>query len=202
MKLVSINDDLNYDKIYKFCQLAASDESPVANNMSVIDWKNNPASLLHTIYIQNRFNRINKADYFFLEHEDQYVAGSGFYPLDYDNNISILGVRTYTLIDYRSKLLHGNLILPKQKEDSEKLHYKSLIMTFNEYNLWLLKCIEQLSSGRGKIISNKIPEFYKNWKKLEFKIQVKYTEQWCCYQHIDPDYNQNFFKIVNDIRVR
>ena len=201
MKLISINDELNFEKIYNFCKLASSDENLAANNMAVDNWENNPASLLHLIFNQKRFSKSNRADYYFLEHNDQYIAGSGFYQLDCDSNICVIGVRTYTLDNYRSRLLHGNLILPKQKEIAESLGYRSLIMTFNEYNLWLLKCVEHLSSTKGKIIGNRVPEFYKNWKKLDFKIWVKYTEQWCSYQHIDLTYNREFFKSLDSIRV-
>jgi hypothetical protein len=200
MNLVSIHDELNFEKIYNFCKKSNSDDSPAAKNMSVEDWENNHASLLNTIYIQKRFDKSKKAGYWFVEEDNCYIAGSGCYPLDTDGNISILGVRTYTLIEYRSKLLHGNLILPKQQELSEQLEYKSLILTFNEYNLWLLKGVESLSSGRGKIIGNRIPNFYKSWNKLDFKIAVKYTEQWCMYKHIDETYHDSFMQSMADIR--
>jgi hypothetical protein len=201
MKLISVNCELNFDKIYNFCKNAESDDSPAASNMVVDRWETNPASLLNLIYIQKRFDRSNRADYFFLEHDNEYIAGSGFYQLDCDLNICILGVRTYTLSNYRSQLVHGNVILPMQKEIAETSGYKSLILTFNDYNLWLLKSIEKLSSGKGKIIGNQIPIFYKGWSTLDFKIYVKYTEQSCMYQHIDSSYESEFFKSVNSIRV-
>jgi len=200
MKLISINNDLDFKKIYEFCKNSSNDKNSAISNTTINNWENNPASLLYIIYKQKRFDKNNRADYLFIEHNDQYIAGSGYYPLDNDSNVCILGVRTYTLIDYRSQLLHGNLILPKQKEFAKKLGYKSLIMTFNEYNLWLLNCIENLSSGKGKIIGKRVPEFYKNWKTLDFKIRVKYTEQWCSYQHLDPDYHQKFYESINSIK--
>lgn len=199
MKLISINDELNFEKIYEFCKNAANDESPAAKNMSIDNWENNPASLLNILYIKKGFDKDKRAGYWFVEENNRYVAGSGFYPLDNNSDVSILGARTYTLVDYRSKLLHGNLILPEQKKMSETLGYKSLIMTFNEYNLWLLKCVEDLSSGKGKIIGKRIPEFYKNWNTLDFKITVKYTTQWCLYKHIDESYHDSFMQSMADI---
>jgi hypothetical protein len=201
MKLISINEELNFEKIYNFCKCAANDDNPAADNMSVSDWENNSASLLNAIYKQKRFDKTNNADYFFLEHNDHYIAGSGFNHLDCDANICILGVRTHTLISYRSQLLHGNLILPTQKEIAKQLGYKSLIMTFNEYNRWLIDCINHLSVNKGKILGHRVPEFYKNWNTLDFKISVRHTDQLCCYQHIDTSYSETFFNSLNTIRV-
>ena len=200
MNLVDTNDHCDIEKLIHFCKDSAYDDMPASENLNVENWGNKSHTLLYNLFISRRFARENRAGYIIAEQDDRYIAGSGFYPSDNDANICIAGSRTYTVIKKRGGLIHGNFILPKQIELAEAYSYKTIILTFNEYNMWLKKAIEQLGKKEGSIIGGKVPEIYLGWTSLEYPVNIKETKQWCLYRHLDQTYDNTFKQIMADIR--
>jgi hypothetical protein len=200
MNIVDTNDYCDIEKLIRFCKDAAYDDVPSSENLNVEDWKNKPHTLLYNLFISQRFAKENRAGYIIGEKDDKYVAGSGFYPLDVNPNICIAGTRTYTIIKSRGDFIHGNSILPKQIELAKKYNYKTIIMTFNEYNLWLKEGIEKLGKKEISAIGRKVPEVYFGWTSLEYPINIQYTKQWCLYKHLDQYYDTEFLKQMANLR--
>lgn len=192
IEVFDINDRCDEEKLLTFCEDSTSDtKMPGSANLDVDEWFDKPNTLLHTIFTQKRFTKENRAGYIIVEKNNSYVAGSGFFALDEDPNVCICASRTYTLVDERLNMYHGNYILPMQYKYARLYNYKTLIMTFNEYNLWLKKSVERLSSGGG-LLGKKVPEAFYGWNSLEYPILLKGTKQWCLYKHIDPQYDESF----------
>lgn len=202
MNLIDLNDGVDKHKLINFCKDASTDNKmPASENMDVIDWEQKPNTLFHAMFTQKRFNRENRAGYLIIEENDQYIGGSGFYPLENDPNICLVSVRTYVIKTKRSRSLNGVHILPRQIELAKEMNYKSLILTFNKYNLWLMNLIERGGGANNNFLGLHVPETYKGWKPLDWTINIQYTKQWCLYKHLDNSYDSTFKKTMSNIRV-
>ncbi len=201
MNVLDTNDYCDVEKLIHFCKDAANNNNmPASKNLDVDDWENKSHTLLHNLFIQHRFDKENRAGYLIAEKNNKYIAGSGFYPLDIDPNICIAGTRTYTIVKERGDLSHGNFILPRQLELIKGYNYKTVILTFNEYNLWLKKWIEKLGKKKSSIIGKKVPEIYFGWSSLDHPINIQYTKQWCLYRHLDESYDTQFHEQMANLR--
>lgn len=201
MKLININDGFDQQKLINFCKHALNDPSmPAAANMDIIDWQNKSNTLLHSIFIQKRFTTENRAGYILLEVDGEYVAGGGINQFATDPNICATSTRSYTIPSHRSKHYHGDLIVPMQIELAKTFGYKSLIWTFDEYNLKARDYFIKFSNGSLKTIGRKPAESLCNWVTLDYPIYIYYTRQWALYKHLDESYHDNFIKSMADIR--
>lgn len=201
MRVIDLNDEIDDDKLFEFCKDGLNDSKmPASENMDVDNWENKPHTLLHTLFRQRRFDRENRAGYLVVDTGKKYIAGSGFYPLEEDPNVCLISVRTYIIKTERGHLLNGYYLLPKQIELATNLNYKSVIITFNKYNLWLKDSIERANKNRSKILGKRIPESYKGWNSLNHTINIQYTKQWCLYKHIDNNYDRFFRNTMANIR--
>jgi len=202
MNLIDLNDGIDEHKLINFCKDASSDDKmPASENMNVTNWRQKSNTLFHAMFTQKRFNRENRAGYLIIEENEQYIGGSGFYPLENDPNICLVSVRTYVIKSERSKSLNGIHLLPRQIELAKEMNYKSLILTFNSYNLWLKNLIERGSGVNNNFLGLYVPEVYKGWKSLDWTINIQYTKQWCLYKHLDDSYDSAFKKTMSNIRV-
>ena len=191
-KLLNIDSDFSIDKMIRFCSHAQDDrpELKANENLSIKNWENSPNTLLHAIYIQKRFDDV-RAGYRGVAVEDELVAGGGFYQLDGFANACLISCRTYTIPEFRSKMLHGHILVPEFISAAKLLNYKVALFTFNDYNLWLKTAIIRF----GKNI-----ESYNGWTELNFPILVKHTKQWGLYKMLDTDYEQQFTIDISSIR--
>ena len=200
MRVIQFNKEFDLDKIVNFLSTASQEDDPASKNMEVENWREKKHTLLFSLLEENRFS-YDRSEYFFLENEDEeYISGAGIYPADFDSNVAILQVRAYTLKEHRGSLVHGNYIIPAQIEFAKLHNYKTLLFTFNEYNLPLMKGVERISSSNGKLLGNKVPEAFKGWKSLGYPVNIKYTKQWCLYKHLEEDYHEQFVRTMADIR--
>lgn len=201
MKIINFNEITDKQTIIDYCNKASTDSSmPASKNMSANDWENNTSTLLYALYKSDRFSSNNRAGYFFVEDEKTLIASSGFNPLLEDSNICVLGARSYTIPNKRGKTLHGTLLLPEQINLIKQLKYKTMIFTFNEYNLWLKNLILTLNT-RKKLLNHKVPLVYNDWKDLGHKIMLNYTEQYCLYKHIDETYHDSFIRLMDKLKI-
>ena len=200
MKLLDINDGIDINKLITFCNTAHSDNMPAAQNMNTEDWANKSNTLLHSIFIQQRFSREKRAGYLIIEAGHQYVAGAGFNQLDTDSNICLTSTRTYTVPSLRGHKIHGDYIIPRQIELARRFKYKTLVWSFQDYNLKLKNYILKVTSGDLGILSFKPSHSLYNWIPLEHTVNIQHTKQWVLYKHLDNNYHDNFIKSMADIR--
>lgn len=200
MNVILVNSDFDQQQLINFCQTAESDtEMKATVNLDTENWQEKSHSLLHAVFIQKRFDQNNRAGYFLLEKDNEYIAGSGCYPLADDPNICVMVSRGYTVKKERGNWYHGKYLLPRQFDIARDCNYKTAIITVNEYNQWFKQGIEKLSSGKA-LIGNRVPEVYRGWQTLSFPITVQYTKQWCLYKHLDNTYDNNFHNTMAKLR--
>lgn len=157
-----------------FCKTSELDlESPAAINYHWQGWQDNPASLMYVLTQEKRY------DAGFLDllyKQDRLVAVSGCYTADWNSQVLIIGSRAYTLTEHRgTDWHHGEYLFPRQWEYATQQGYRAAIISFNEYNLRLLRFIEVAS--RGRFSNKQIPDFYRHFHVMPSYHTVKFTPQ-------------------------
>jgi hypothetical protein len=182
-----------FKKILAWCDHASKDvDSPASHNMRIEDWQNSEDTLAYILHNNRRFYK--RGEYFFLEKSGEIIAGSGIYRSDFDNNLTIGGVRSWVNEPYRAKFVIGKYLLPLQLKWAKENHYKTIALTFNDYNARLINYFRR--SGLG-IVKNRNPSslFYNGLYELPYQIIVKGTKQRVIYHKIDEDYEPNWASV-------
>lgn len=157
----------------EFCLASEIDSSPAATNYHWQNWQDNPASLMHVLTQEKRY------DTGFLDllyKNNQLIAVNGCYAADWNSQVLIIGSRAYTLPEHRgTSWHHGEYLFPRQWEHANQKGYRAVIISVNDYNLRLLKFIKTASKGR---FSNKLmPEFYRHFHVMPAPYMIKFTPQ-------------------------
>lgn len=179
IQIVSIHSG-NWEEFEKelkdFCMESDYDDSPAARNVSWNNWMSNPASLMHTLVIQKRYDpTVGQFD--LLIKDGKPIACSGCYLSDWSNKVMVLGARTWTVPFHRTRWWHGDMLLPRQLEVAKAFGCTAAVMSFNEYNNWLLSFIKRITTGRGVTLGYKHPEFYKGFVEIKGYFNIKNTKQ-------------------------
>jgi len=106
IKLQKIDSSYPIEKIIAFCDEAIADTRPGAQNMSPIDWENNPSSFLYLLYCEKRYDGEGNG-YVICEKDDKIICGSGFSASDIDEKMTHLSSRSYTIPGIRVPRIHG-----------------------------------------------------------------------------------------------
>lgn len=195
-ELIDSNTDINF--LIPFSSEIAEEGLDSADNMSHIDWENNPASIFHKLYIDKIFDHDNQGFYLVCLDEDKNIVGGAGCVRLHDSPYMITGYRGYNLKSYRN---YG-MMFPFHQRVTElawdyiEKHYDGYLICFNQYN-------EELFNQYNRV-ADREPTSYKNnrpmWKNRLFLpaaafsklVQINYTPQWCLYGSYNSD--QNKFK--------
>jgi GNAT superfamily N-acetyltransferase len=184
------DQSMYFKKILDWCNVASQEtDKPAAYNMRISNWEEHEDTLAYILHNGRRFYK--RGEYFFLEKNGEIVAGSGIYRSDFDNNLTIGGVRSWVNPQYRAKFVIGRYLLPLQLNWAKENNYKTIALTFNDYNSRLINYFRR--SGFG-IIKNRNTNslFYNGLHELSYQIKVKGTAQWAIYHKIDEEYEPNW----------
>ena len=190
------NQEQYFEKILKWCETESKDSStPAAINMRIDDWQTNEDTLAYILHNKRRFYK--RGEYFFLEVDDQIVASAGIYRSDFDNQVAIGGARSWANADYRAQFVIGRYLLPLQLKWAKANGFKTIVLTFNEYNARLVNHFKR--SGLG-IVKKRNPDsfFYNGVFEVPHPIMIKSTKQWAIYHKIDEEYEPNWSLIKAD----
>lgn len=198
MQLVEIN---HLDEIKKhilaltrFCKRAELDSSPTSENMAFTNWQINNASLLYLLKIEQRLTWPKGCFYIVYEKND-IVACSGLYISEFSPDIIIGGVRAYTLSEFRTKYIHGNIIFPKQIQTAKEKGAKLFLLSFNSYNDKLYKFIVRGSQGKGTAFGLGFSDTYKNFQLHDKQIIIKNVPQTILKLPLEENYEYDFSNI-------
>lgn len=201
MQLVEIDTSAklidHLSDIKDLCRIAELDKSPASANMAFTNWSINSASLLYLLIHEHRFMRPGGC-FDVVYDNNKIVACSGTYISDFSKNIAIGGVRAYTILDYRTKYIHGNLLFPKQIQWAKSIGVKMFLLTFNSYNSWLYKFISRGISGKGTAFGLKFSDTYKDFKLHDKQVIIKNTPQVILKLHLEEGYDYDFKDIECD----
>ena len=198
MQLVEIDTT---QKIFRYltdlmnlCKIAENDNLPACENMKLANWEINSSSLLYLLVHEKRFMRPGGC-FDVVYNNNKIVACSGTYVSDFSKDIIIGGTRAYTVPEFRTKYLHGNLIFPKQIQWAKDIGAKMFLLTFNSYNDWLYKFIVRGISGKGTAFGLKFSDTYKHFKLHNKEVLIKNTPQIILKLYLDEEYEYDFQNI-------
>jgi hypothetical protein len=198
-KIKSIFEDdyhiTHKDVILEYCRQAFTEkEQPSHANMWHDDWENQPATFPYLIYSSDRFKNGNGMMLLLLDDNGCILGTSGANVSEFDKNVVLGGVRTWLNKDLRGRFIMGRYVLPHQLKWATEEKYKTVALTFNDYNKRLIPYFAR--SGLG-IQKKRAPGslFYNGQHILDFPVTINYTKQWVIYHKIDENYIPNWEKI-------
>lgn len=182
-----------------FCEDASLDPYlPAAENMYSEDWQNQEHTLPFILEKTSRFDA-PIGTFHVLTVNDNIVACAGVYRSDFDEDVAILGCRTWVHEYYRHRLFVRNYILPVQKKWAIENNCRVLAITFNDYNKNLIKTFQRLRMGENsERLGSRTDEhlFFKNMNVIEYPVLVKNTLQWVAYEKLtDYDFDWESIKV-------
>ena len=180
-------DDYSESDILEIKNLLSSYDGGV--NYSVDDWQNKPYTLLYVFLKTDRFHKRN-GGLVLVYHQDELCAISGYNVSNFDQNVYILGARTFIKKDYQHQLIMSSYMIPVQIEQVRD-RAKMVIFLFdveNKFNLYTI-----YTSGKlNQFLKNKLGHFNDLWQDLqacEFPISIfKNTIQNCLYIKLTKDF--------------
>ena len=164
-------NEKQHDALVSLSKYASTLSDPAAKNYSVDDWQESPDTLLYAFYKKKRFDIFN-----ILYHKDTPIAMSGAYVF---NHQPIIGVRTFTHPDFRGggHWCQARYILPAQIDYYDEQNYKTVWLTFNDYNTRLVNFIKRISEGRSSHLGGGPKKIYQNLTWHDEPKTVQYTKQ-------------------------
>ena len=189
-------------EVISYCRQAHDDPRPAAVNMYAHDWENNPASLLHKLYIQKKFDG-PKAGYLIYKDQDTIVGSLGYYPSEIDPTMMVLGSRGYSKYGYFKHNMQSEMV--SQAIDLVlDLGMKGGYFTWNKYNL--KRCKQSVALNEPKQWKQYYFENGKHYREPGIRLrpltmagpyEIEYTQQWISYHLHDRDHEQTFLQILS-----
>lgn len=189
--IVSKSCSFPKSKFLEFCKKSyESNTSPACANMWNENWEECPETLPFLIYKSDRFHEDNGV-YFILSINDVIEASSGIYISEFDKNVAIGGVRSWTNSGYKANLIIGRYIFPKQILWAKLHGIKTIALTFNDYNKKLMSYFTRNGIG---VVKNRTPDmlFYNGVNVLSHSVIIQHTKQWVIYHKIDENYEPDW----------
>lgn len=159
--ITSFNWADNYELLKSLCICASQDTRLPAENMIWEDWESTPASLMHTLAIQKRFDP-PRGDFCITSCDGIPTAASGCYISDWSDRVMVIGTRTWTNPIFRDSWWHGEYFLPEQFRLAKDLGCAAVVLTFNEYNSLLKSFLQRIVQGKAVSLGSKNAAFYKD----------------------------------------
>lgn len=189
-----LKDAVFQNRFLDFCQSAYQLKADPAHvNMWRDNWVNRPETLPYILFKSEKFSQ-DKGEFFVLEIDGNIEAVSGIYRSEFDEKVAIGGVRSWVNQNYRGKFLIGRYVMPWQVSWAKDNHYKTIALTFNEYNKKLINYFVRSGFGIEKKRNEK-SLFHKGVNVVPFSVKIQNTEQWAIYDKLDTDYEPSWEKI-------
>lgn len=182
------------ESFFTFCKNAFDDKDhPAHTNMWDDNWHSNNNTLLYHLYVSKRLCS-DTGETFILKKDDDIIAVSSIYISPFDSNVAIGGVRSWVNSEFRGQFMIGRHLLPLQLSWAKNKQLKTILLTFNEYNLKLIKYFKRTGFGIKK---NRNPNslFHNGLFEAPYPINLQHTKQWAIYHKIDESYEIDWEKI-------
>lgn len=173
------------DLLFELCEEATKDSMPGSQNLSLVDWESNPASLLYKIYIEKVYDEVNRGKYMGVLGEDgKIILAFGCMPWDKNPAICLMPTRLYLREAQRGygkrESYTKRFQIPQtlMNYHCKRLGYKATLITHNQYNLFLREATYRDSRDAGYMIF----DYYDD------PVIINYTKQWVMYHLFDDSY--------------
>lgn len=182
------------DLLIELCEEATRDNMPGSQNLSLVNWEKNPATLLYKIYIEKVYDESSRGKYMgVLGKDGKIMCAFGCMPWDKDPNTCLMPTRLYLRTTDRG---YGNkdhytkrFKVPQlaMNEQCIRLGYKATIITHNQYNLFLRESVHRSSREENYMIF----DYYDD------PVVVNYTKQWAMYHCFDESYREELIEVLD-----
>jgi hypothetical protein len=180
---------------FEFLKEESLEKNSVATNMWDDDWRNKPNTLPWMLENSQRFKGSHGLYNILIREDNQIAACSGVYISDFSQFVSIAGVRTWTVKNFRHLNLSRDYLLPYQKQWSINKRIKIIALTFNDYNKNIIKTFQRSRLGEKRIERKEHHLFYNGITEVDFPIIIRNTKQWVIYEKLNSSYDFDWNKI-------
>jgi hypothetical protein len=185
------------EQFYIFCKNASQEKDPAADNMWADNWESHGHTLPYLLEIEGRFTPPT-GEFFIVFCNTQVVACGGIYVSNFDSLVSIAGVRTWINKEFRNLQIARNYLLPAQKAWSIEFGHKAIALTFNKYNKNIIETFARTRLGEdANRMKTRKPHhlFYNGVNRIDFSVNIQFTEQWLIYELLDQRWSYDWTKI-------
>jgi hypothetical protein len=179
------------ENFFNFCK-EASHETKNSASVNMWSWDNPNAKNTIFYKLENtEYFKEPNGTFFILFFNNDIVGCSGVYRSNFSKDIFIAGARTWIKTDFRNKSLNKEYFFPLQKQWVRNNNGKIIALTFNHYNKNIITIFKRNRIGEknNRIPGRKINDlFYDNFNEVEFSVNINNTEQWVCFEKLDPDF--------------
>lgn len=208
-----INSSYPLLPLLQFCNYSLEDTRPNAINMDPIDWENKNHTFLYCLYKEKRFDGPNSG-YLVNIVNGEIVAGHGWYPSDWDNNIYVTS-RLYTIPGYLKGLSVNNAsncndLVWAVEDYAIQQGYKGGCFTFEKHNEYLADKSIRINNPKKypdyrKVVVNGIVKAEYRKPGIRMREQkkigpfiIKNTEQFVMYHLFDETYEKELIRKINE----
>ena len=170
---------------FNFCKAASNEKDPASVNMWDDNWQAQNHTLPFILYKEKRFSDPN-GEFFLLLYQTNIVACGGIYTSPFSKDVALAGSRTWINQEHRNKQLARNFLLPAQKSWALKNNFKTIALSFNDYNRNIIEMWKRIRLGEHRDSRKEHHLFFSNFNELEFPVNIQFTKQWVIYEKIDP----------------
>lgn len=212
MTYIKIDSNSDVELIKQFCLIQQTANNLANDNIDIEDWENKPHTLIHTIFIEKRFDENG----LYLMSEDL-QSGVGYYPADFDENVCIVS-RFYNNLSAKGiGKDNAHNIFYYLLDKAEENGFHGFIETYNEYNQFLLEKVERYNrpdrhSNYAFMAENKNDGVWhkKHFREPGIRITpftrfgpciIKHTKQWCLYHLWNETYEQTLVEKIGRLGV-
>ena len=202
--------------LYNYCLKSLDDKRPNAVNMDPIDWENKPHTFLYLLYKEKRFDG-PKSGYLLYYKQGEIVAGTGWYPSDWDDNMFVQ-TRAYVTPGHLKNLSTKNAILTNDlmfyiEDCAIKQGYKGGIVSVEKYNKHIIDLGLKLNNPSRYPLYRKEEKdgiILKEWREPCVRMRegfyaglynIRNTEQHVYYQLFDKGYKDQFLEKIRCLKV-
>jgi hypothetical protein len=183
VKITSADDFGKYRNAYLvFLKKIAQTKSPAFANMGT----NPPAGFLYLVDNLKRWTtNSGQIALLFDTQEDSMVGICAVENCYISNELSSGGNRCWLLPKYRQNNEMSKYLLRADMDWSVKSNKAGMLLTFNNYNVWIYNTIVKLSTNSGSTLGTVWSDWWDDCIALPRKIRLHNTPQWAVIKPFD-----------------
>jgi hypothetical protein len=183
MKVVTTHSDTIdpelYNKAVSFVQDLAKDNDNKIRTLALVNMGLESSSgLLWNIANKARWTK-EQGEIALLFSDTDEIVGVSCVERSIKTGISIGGIRTWVLPEYRNKNVVTNMLLNSNLEWSTANDMYGMLLTFNSYNKWIYTGIKRKANGQGAGLAKIWSDWWNDCIIIDRPLKIRYVDQWC-----------------------
>lgn len=170
-------DPILYNEIDGFVsriQSSSHEKNPALANMG----DNTDSGLLYNIKNKIRWTS-DQGQISLLKNDDNLIVGISCVEATKYPMISIGGIRTWVLKEYRTQNVVSNMLLDSNLTWSIENNMAGMMLTFNDYNRWIYEGVKRKIRGKSPGLASVWSDWWNDCIAIDRPLKVRYVLQWC-----------------------